>query len=142
LEHRTANCGETASLGGKLIYVDGCTIRIFVTNCNDTPKEIWWDYSRRAGMEVRIAEWKHHLGATDFCLKHLDATEVVIRVVLFLLDLPSQHVSAAGLQAFANRRRSARRFGPVVRSWVDQSSALSFNWAKVGAPKLASAARC
>ncbi len=89
-----------ASVGRKLIDVPGYTFRIFVTNRNDAPDEIWQDYNRRADMENRIAELRHDLGANHFCLKQFHATEAAFRAVLFLFNLLSEFQRAAGLPGY------------------------------------------
>ena len=85
------------SLGRKLIDVPGYTFRIFVTNREDEPEEIWRDYNRRADMENRIAELKHDLGADGFCMQQFFATEAAFRSVLLLFNLLSEFQRAAGL---------------------------------------------
>jgi hypothetical protein len=151
-----------ASVGRKLIDVPGYTFRIFVTNRNDAPEEIWRDYNRRADMENRIAELKHDLGANHFCLKQFHATEAAFRAVLLLFNLLSEFQRAAGLPGYrepatirtqiltcgAILGRSARRL--VVHmgeSWgglKTRNPLLTsiLQWQIPTSPKLASAMRC
>ncbi|MCO5350002.1 MAG: transposase [Bryobacteraceae bacterium] len=150
-----------ASVGRKLIDVPGYTFRIFVTNRNDAPEEIWQDYNRRADMENRIAELRHDLGANHFCLKQFHATAAAFRAVLFLFNLLSEFQRADGLPGYrepgtirtqiptcgAILGRSARRL--VVHmgeSWGGlKTSSLAREYLAVAKPnfaKLAPAMRC
>jgi len=151
-----------ASVGRKLIDVPGYTFRIFVTNRNDAPEELWRDYNRRADMENRIAELKHDLGANHFCLKQFHATEAAFRAVLLLFNLLSEFQRAAGLPGYrepatirtqiltcgAILGRSARRL--VVHmgeSWGGLKTrnpllASILQWQIPTSPKLAPAMRC
>ena len=88
---------DRSSLGRKLLQVPGYTFRLFVTNRDDAPEEIWRDYNRRADMENRIAELKHDLGADGFCLQQFFATEAAFQAVLLLFNLLSEFQRAAGL---------------------------------------------
>jgi hypothetical protein len=88
------------SVGRKLIDVPGYTFRVFVTSCAEAPEEVWRDYNRRAGMENRIAELKHDLGADGFCLKEFFATEAAFRAVLLLFNLLAEFQRAAGLPGY------------------------------------------
>ena len=89
-----------ASVGRKLIDVPGYTFRVFVTNGNDAPEQIWRDYNGRADMENRIAELKHDLGADGFCLKEFFATEAAFRAVLLLFNLLAEFQRTAGLPSY------------------------------------------
>ena len=88
------------SVGRKLLHVPGYTFRIFVTNRDDAPEEIWRDYNRRADMENRIAELKHDLGADGFCLQPFFATEAAFQTVLLLFNLLAEFQRAAGLPGY------------------------------------------
>lgn len=151
-----------ASVGRKLIDVPGYTFRIFVTNRNDTPEEIWRDYNRRADMENRIAELKHDLGANHFCLKQFHATEAAFRAVLLLFNLLSEFQRAIGLPGYrepstirtqiltcgAILGRSARRLVLYLgQSWGGlrtRNSLLAniLEWQIPTSPKLAPPMRC
>jgi hypothetical protein len=91
---------KRASPGRKLIDVPGYTFRIFVTNRDDAPEQIWRDYNRRADMENRIAELKHDLCADCFCMKQFYATEAAFRTILLLFNLLSEFQRATGLGGY------------------------------------------
>jgi hypothetical protein len=57
------------AVGRKLIDLPGYVFRVFVTNRNDSPLEIWRDYNGRAAVECRIDELKNELAADHFCLR-------------------------------------------------------------------------
>lgn len=65
------------AVGKKLIDLPEYTFRVFVSSLPAPPEEIWRDYNQRAGMENRIAELKHDLGAGRFCLKDFCSTDAV-----------------------------------------------------------------
>lgn len=88
------------SPGRKLIDVPGYTFRVFVTNRDDAPEQVWRDYNRRAGMENRIAQLKHDLGAERFRMKQFHATEAAFRTILLLFNLLSEFQRAAGLSGY------------------------------------------
>jgi len=88
------------SPGRKLIDVPGYTFRVFVTNCDNPPEQVWRDYNHRADMENRIAELKHDLGADRFCLKQFHATEAAFRAILLLFNLLSEFQRAAGISGY------------------------------------------
>jgi hypothetical protein len=88
------------SVGRKLIDVPGYAFRVFVTNCQDAPEQIWRDYNGRADIENRIAELKHDLGADGFCLREFFATEAAFRAVLLLFNLLADFQRAAGLPGY------------------------------------------
>ena len=88
------------SVGRRVIDVPGYTFRVFVTNYDAAPQEIWRDYNRRADMENRIAELKHDLGADGFCLQQFFATEAAFRAVLLLFNLLSEFQRAADLPVY------------------------------------------
>jgi hypothetical protein len=88
------------SVGRRLIEVPGYSFRIFVTNRDDAPEEIWRDYNQRADIENRIAELKHDLGADSFCLKQFYATEAAFRAVLLLFNLLAEFQRAAGMTGY------------------------------------------
>ena len=91
---------DRSSVGRKLLQVPGYTFRLFVTNRDDAPQEIWRDYNRRADMENRIAELKHDLGADGFCLQQFFATEAAFQAVLLLFNLLSEFQRAVGLPVY------------------------------------------
>ena len=63
---------EKPSVGRKLLDIPGYTFRIFVTNGQQAPEEVWRDYNQRADVENRIAEL-NDLAADDYCLQELSA---------------------------------------------------------------------
>src|SRR4030095_13608801 len=77
-----------AAVGRKLLDVPGYTFRVWVTNRRDGALELWRDYNGRAGVEQRIDELKHDLGADGFCLHSFFATESAFLAVLFTFNLP------------------------------------------------------
>jgi hypothetical protein len=88
------------SVGRKLLHVPGYSFRLFVTNREDAPEDIWRDYNQRADMENRIAELKHDLGADGFCLQQFFATEAAFQAVLLLFNLLAEFQRAAGLPGY------------------------------------------
>lgn len=86
--------------GRKLLDVPGYTFRIFVTNCSDSPEEIWRDYNNRADMENRIAELKYDLAADDFCMRQFFATEAAFRSILLLFNLLSEFQRSSGMNSY------------------------------------------
>ena len=91
---------QRTSPGRKLIDVPGYTFRIFVTNRDDAPEQIWRDYNRRADMENRIAELKHDLAADRFCMRQFHATEAAFRTILVLFNLLAEFQRVAGLRGY------------------------------------------
>jgi hypothetical protein len=83
-----------SALGRKLIEVPGYTFRIFVTNRNEEPLELWRDYNKRATIEQRIEELKAELNADGFCMKDFFATEAAFLSVLFTFNLLSLYQKA------------------------------------------------
>jgi hypothetical protein len=72
-----------------LLDVPGHTFRVWVTNRNESPLELWRDYNGRACIEQRIEELKHALAADGFCLQPFFATESAFLAVLFTFNLLS-----------------------------------------------------
>jgi hypothetical protein len=91
---------EKHSLGRKLFDVPGYTFRIFVTNREEAPEEVWRDYNRRADVEKRIAELKYDLAADDFCLHEFFATEAAFLAILMLFNLLAEFQRAAGMPRY------------------------------------------
>jgi len=91
---------DQRATGRKLFDVPGFTFRIFVTNCPNSPEEIWRDYNNRADMENRIAELKYDLAADDFCMKQFFATEAAFRSILLLFNLLSEFQRASGIKPY------------------------------------------
>lgn len=77
------------AVGRKLIDVPGYTHRLFVTNRDGTPEELWRDYNQRARIEQRISELKDDLAADSFCRQDFFAMEAAFRSVLILFNLLS-----------------------------------------------------
>lgn len=75
------------AVGRKLIDVPGYTFRIWVTNRNESPLDLWRDYNGRATVEQRIEELKNDLGADDFCTQNFWATESAFLAVVFTFNL-------------------------------------------------------
>lgn len=90
---------DKAAVGRKLIDVPGYTFRVWVTNCTDSPLELWRDYNQRACVEQRIEELKNDLGADDFCTQNFWATEAAFLAVLFTFNLLSLYQQQASPQA-------------------------------------------
>jgi hypothetical protein len=78
------------AVGKKLIDLPGYSMRVFVTDSEESPEVIWRDYNKRADMENRIAELKHDPGADRFCLREFHASEAVFRSILLLFNLLSE----------------------------------------------------
>ena len=91
---------KKSSLGRKLFEVPGYTFRIFVTNLEDQPEEIWRDYNQRACGEQRIEELKSDLAADDFCLKEFFATEAAFLSILMLFNLLAEFQRATAMTAY------------------------------------------
>lgn len=91
---------DRRATGRKLLDVPGYTFRIFVTNCSNSPEEIWRDYNNRADMENRIAELKYDLAADDFCMKQFFATEAAFRSILLLFNLLGEFQRATGMKSY------------------------------------------
>lgn len=83
-----------SALGRKLIDVPGYTFRIFVTNRDENPLELWRNYNKRATVEQRIEELKAELNADGFCMKAFFATESAFLSVLFTFNLLSLYQTA------------------------------------------------
>lgn len=77
------------AVGRLLLDVPGYTFRVWVTNRNEGPLELWRDYNQRSTVEQRIEELKHDLGANGFCLQPFFATESAFLAVLFTFNLLS-----------------------------------------------------
>jgi hypothetical protein len=85
------------AVGRKLIDVPGYTFRIWVTNRNESPMDVWRDYNGRATVEQRIEELKNDVGADDFCTQNFWATESAFLAVVFtfnLLNLYQQSIAS------------------------------------------------
>lgn len=91
---------EKHSLGRKLFDVPGYTFRIFVTNREEAPEEVWRDYNQRANVEKRIAELKYDLAADDFCLHEFFATEAAFLAILMLFNLLAEFQRAVGMPRY------------------------------------------
>jgi len=78
-----------AAVGRRLLDVPGYTFRVWVTNRNQSPQELWRDYNGRACIEQRIEELKHDLAADGFCLQPFFATEAAFLAVLCTFNLLS-----------------------------------------------------
>lgn len=105
-----------ASVGRKLIDVPGYKFRIFVTNRNDAPEEIWRDYNRRADMENRIVELKHDLGANHFCLSQFQPPRRPFALCCSCSTCRLDSNAPPACQAIANRARS----GADPDLWCDR----------------------
>lgn len=88
------------SLGRKLFDLPGYTFRVFVTNRDEAPEEIWRDYNQRACVEQRIEELKSDLAADDFCLREFFATEAAFLAVLMLFNLLGEFQRASGMSGY------------------------------------------
>ena len=86
--------------GRKLFEVPGYTFRVFVTNLNDPPEQIWRDYNQRACIEQRIEELKSDLAADDFCLKEFFATEAAFLAILMLFNLLGEFQRATSMPGY------------------------------------------
>ena len=73
---------EKSAVGRRLIEVPGYTYRVFVTNRDEDPVELWRDYNQRACIEQRIEELKNDLAADGFCMKQFYATEAAFLSVV------------------------------------------------------------
>ena len=73
--------------GRMLFEIPEYTFRVFVTNRNQDPEEIWRTYNGRAVIEKRINELKADLAIDGFCMKHFFATEAAFRSILCLFNL-------------------------------------------------------
>jgi len=91
---------DRRATGRKLLDVPGYTFRMFVTNCPNSPEEIWRDYNNRADMENRIGELKYDLAADDFCMRQFFATEAAFMSVLLLFNLLSEFQRASGIKSY------------------------------------------
>lgn len=92
---------EKAEVAGrKLVEVPGYTFRLFVTNTEAPPEEVWRDYNQRADTENRIAELKYDLAADDFCLHPFFATEAAFLAVLLLFNLLGEFQRVAGWKTY------------------------------------------
>jgi hypothetical protein len=80
---------DKEAVGRKLIEVPGYTFRIWVTNREQSPLELWRDYNGRSTVEQRIEELKNDLGADDFCTQNFWATEAAFLAVLLTFNLLS-----------------------------------------------------
>jgi hypothetical protein len=91
---------EKPSVGRKLLDLPGYTFRIFVTNGQQAPLDVWRDYNQRADVENRIAELKYDLAADDFCLHQFFATEAAFCAILLLFNLLGEFQRASGMQRY------------------------------------------
>ena len=82
------------AVGRTLIEVPGYTFRVWATNRNDEPREIWRAYNGRACVEQRIEELKLELAAEGFCLQSFWATEAAFLSVLLTFNLLSVYQQA------------------------------------------------
>lgn len=85
---------EQSSLGRTLIEVPGFTFRVWATNRNNPPMDIWREYNGRAIMEQRIEELKLELAVQGFCLHSFWATEAAFLSVLLTFNLLSLYQQA------------------------------------------------
>ena len=91
---------DKEAVGRMLFDVPEYTFRVFVTNCEDNPEEIWRRYNGRAIIEKRINELKADLAIDDFCMKQFFATEAAFRSILFLFNLLVEFQSAIRLPKY------------------------------------------
>ena len=86
---------DKAAVGRRLIDVPGYTFRVFVTNRNETPVELWREYNGRATIEQRIEELKNDVAANGFCMQDFFATESAFLSAIFTFNLLSlyQHMT-------------------------------------------------
>ncbi len=109
---------EKGSVGRSLFELAEYTFRVFVTNLDLSPEEVWQEYNQRANMENRIAELKYDLGADDFCMHQFFATEAAFRSVTLLFNLLSEFQRATGMgnhQRAATLRSSVFLCGAILR---------------------------
>jgi hypothetical protein len=85
---------EQEAVGRILIDVPGFTFRVWATNRNDPPMEIWREYNGRAIVEQRIEELKLELAIQGFCLQSFWATEAAFLSVLLTFNLLSLYQQA------------------------------------------------
>ena len=85
----------------------GYTYRMFVTNRNEDPVELWRDYNQRACVEQRIEELKNDLAAYGFCMKQFNATEAAFLSVPFAFNLLSLYQQATGNRSEKHYQRPA-----------------------------------
>jgi hypothetical protein len=98
------------AVGRKLIDLPGYVFRVFVTNRNDSPLEIWRDYNGRAAVECRIDELKNELAADHFCLRSFFATESAFLAVLFSFNLLSEFQRAIDPALKTYKQPATQRF--------------------------------
>ena len=77
---------EKDAVGRKLFDVPGYTFRVWVTNRQESPLELWRDYNGRACVEQRIEELKNDLAADDFCTQDFWATAAAFLAMLFTFN--------------------------------------------------------
>jgi len=87
------------AVGRKLIDVPGYTFRMWVTDREGSPEELWREYNGRATIEQRIEELKNDLGADEFCTQNFWATEAAFLAVLFTFNLLSLYQQKVTPQA-------------------------------------------
>ena len=85
---------EQEAVGRTLINVPGYTFRVWATNRNDPPMEIWREYNGRAVVEQRIEELKLELAVQGFCLQSFWATEAAFLSGLLTFNLLSLYQQA------------------------------------------------
>jgi hypothetical protein len=88
------------SMGKYLLYVPGYTFRVFATNLDLPPVEIWRDYNLRGNMENVIKELKLDLSADTFCMKQFFSTEAVFKSILLLYNLMVEFRKASGITKY------------------------------------------
>ena len=124
------------AVGKKLIDVPGYTFRVFVTNMDGDPVEIWRDYNMRADVENRIEELKNDLAADSFCMKWFYSTEAVFRSILMLFNLLSEFQHAAGIPKYkepATLRTRVFLCGAILgRAGHDLVIHMSKSWGGIG----------
>ena len=98
---------DKSAVGRRLIEVPGYTYRVFVTNRDEDPVELWRDYNQRACIEQRIEELKNDLAADGFCMKQFYATEAAFLSVLFAFNLLSLYQQAIGTRSEKHYQRPA-----------------------------------
>lgn len=96
------------AVGRKLIDVPGYTFRIWVTNRNESPMDLWREYNGRATVEQRIEELKNDLGADDFCTQNFWATESAFLAVVFTFNLLNLYQQSVAPQAPLKRPATLR----------------------------------
>ena len=82
------------AVGRMLFDIPQYTFRVFVTNRDEDPVEIWRTYNGRALIEKRINELKADLAVDDFCMRSFFATEAAFRSILMLFNLLVEFQSA------------------------------------------------